>query len=228
MLLNSLQQQLERIYQVKIPHDVGDFVIHDETLARRLGSAAAAPPSCEQLFVHEGDDQLDISLYIEQSVVERLRDDDPWQRLHGGNISDYCTALEGVSHFVYLIWNARFGREVSALELELQAEVDKYISLSFLFGQQDRGVVPQWLGSMLFNDPEFDNRLDRQRLKRYQEANYYARKFCRTIENRYLKRPRGSGLFNELRRFYRLTRWQKIDHIAATHGARFRHFVFRH
>lgn len=219
MQLNTLQRQLERIYQVEIPHDVDDFVISDEHLARCLSHSSGAPTASEQLFVREGDGSMDVSLYIDQSVVERLADDDPTRYLHDGNIADFCTVLEGVSHFLYLIWNARFGREVSALELEIQAEVDKYIASSFLFGQQDQGCIPARLCGYLFNEPVFDDRLDSQRLKRYQKANYYAHEFCRVLENRYLRTQGGGGLMNELRRFYRLTRWQKIDHIAAAQGS---------
>ena len=45
---------------------------------------------------------MDVSLYLEQSVVEHLRDDDPTQRLHDGNLPDVLTALKGISHFLYL------------------------------------------------------------------------------------------------------------------------------
>jgi hypothetical protein len=174
MQLNVIQRQLEQIYQVEIPHDVDDFVISDAQMAHNLGQITGVPTASEQLFVYEEADNLDVSLYIDQSVVERLANDDPTLHLHDGNIADFFTVLEGVSHFLYLIWNARFGREVSAIELELQAEVDKYIVSSFLFGKQDSGHIPTNLASMLFDEPVFDSRLDSERLKRYQEANFYA------------------------------------------------------
>ena len=41
----------------------------------------------------------------------------------------FCLALEGVSHFLYLIWNASFDRSVTLLEMELQAEIDKFVML---------------------------------------------------------------------------------------------------
>ncbi len=228
MQFNHLQRQLERIYQVEISHNVDDFLISDQKLALFLSGLSGAPASSEQLFIREDGDNLDVSLYVDLSVVKRLAADDPTSRLHAGNIGDFCTVLEGVSHFLYLLWNARFGREISALELELQAEVDKYITLSLLLEQQDRGSVPSTLVSHLFNEQVFDIRLDPVRRKRYQEANYYARKFCLTLETRYPKIHRSRGLINELRRFYRLTRWQKIKHIAAAQGPHFRHFKYRH
>ena len=142
---------------------------------------------------------------MEQSVVDHLRDDDPTQRLHDGNPPDFLTALKGDSHFLYLTWNAGFSREVSALELEMQAEVDKYITSRFLFGQQDEGRVATELSIRLFDECHIDERLNDTLRKRYAQANYCARKFCRSIEDKYLSAPRGKGLINEFRRFYRLT-----------------------
>ena len=228
MSLAHLQHLLERIYEVAVPHNVDDFVFSDQDLARTLGTHTDLPTSSEQLFVHEGHHGMDVSLYLEQSVIDNLRDNDPTEHLHDGNLPDFLTALEGVSHFLYLTWNAGFNREVSVLELEMQAEVDKYITSSFLFGQQDEGRVPNELRDWLFGDPRFDDRFDELIRKRYAEANYYAHKFCRSIEDKYLSAPRGVGLINELRRFYRLTRWQKVEHIAATEGSTFKRFVYRH
>ena len=148
--------------------------------------------------------------------------------LHDGNLPDFLTAFEGVSHFLYLTCNAGFEREVSVLELEMQADVDKYITSSFLFGQQAEGRIPSELSNRLFDEPPFDERFDDTIRKHYAEANYTARLFCRGIEERYRSAPRALGLINALRRFYRLTRWQKIDHIAAAQGPKFKPFVYRH
>ena len=223
MNLAHLQHQFERIYEVAVPHNVDDFVFSDEDMARSLATDTELPTTSEQLFVQEGHHGMDVSLYLEQSVVDHLRDDDPTLRLHDGNLPDFLTALEGVSHFLYLTWNAGFEREVSVLELEMQAEVDKYITSSFLFGQQAEGRIPSELSNRLF-----DERFDDTIRKRYAEANYYARLFCRGIEEKYWSAPHALGLVNELRRFYRLTRWQKIDHIAAAQGPKFKPFVYRH
>ena len=63
-------------------------------------------------------------------------------RLHDGNVADYWTALEGVSHFLYLAWNAGHDKPVSLLELEMQAEVDKYVASYWLMRRQFPGRFP--------------------------------------------------------------------------------------
>jgi len=47
-----------------------------------------------------------MSLYLDPALLQRLAREDPLTRLHAGNVADCWTALEGVSHFLYLAWNA--------------------------------------------------------------------------------------------------------------------------
>ena len=77
--------------------------------------------------------------------MERLRAHDPRERLDDGNLPDFLLALEGVSHFVYIAHRARLERSVSAVELELQAEVDKLPARSPLPSSRGnrRGAPPR-------------------------------------------------------------------------------------
>lgn len=218
-MLTSLQRQLERIYEVEIPHSVEDFLITDARLLNDLQGNEKADQSEieEQLLVIQDGDSVDIALFVDNEIVNRLTQDDPRSRLHAGNLSDYCTAMEGVSHFLYLIWNAGHKRGVSLMELEMQAEIDKYVSTAFLFGKQGSGRIPSNLYRWLFDKPVFDSSLDRTSLERYRDANYYASKYCARLEKRYLKRTGQSGMFNDLRRLYRLTNHAKISCAVAEH-----------
>ena len=212
-MLASIQRQLERIYDVEIPHRVNDFLVTDAQVLNSLQGHEQANQSDteEQLLVVQDGDCVDIALYLDNDVVARLAEDDPRSCLHAGNLADFCTAMEGVSHFLYLIWNAHHERGVSLMELEMQAEIDKYVSTAFLFGQQGCGRVPPSLHRWLFENPVFDSSLDRASLERYRDANYYASKYCARLEKRYLKRNGQAGMFNDLRRLYRLTNRAKIS-----------------
>lgn len=208
MKLKPIQRHLQTIYEVDVPHDVDDFLITDSDLLETLGDETRK--SDEKLLVVQNGEDVELALYLDPEVVERLRDDNPTRRLHHGNIADFCTALEGVSHFLYLTWNAGFQRSVSLLELEMQAEVDKYVTAAMLFGSQGDGNVPGQLFSWLFDNPVFDEGLDEESLRRYRDANYYASRYCSRIESHYFRERRPGNLMNELRRFYRLTQRDKI------------------
>lgn len=211
MKLKRIQRHLQRIYEVDVPHNVEDFVVTDRALLQALGDGTRHAD--EKLLVMQNGEEVELALYLDADLMQRLREDDPTRRLHDGNISDFCTALEGVSHFLYLTWNAGHERGVSLLELEMQAEVDKYVSTAMLFGSQDDGKIPQQLYAWLFDDPVFDESLDGESLKRYRDANYYASRYCSQIQTHYFRERRSGNLMNELRRFYRLPQHHKIKRI---------------
>ena len=213
--LNALQRQLEGIYEVPVGYDVGDFVITDPQLAQQLDDSHNARLIDEKLLIKQCTDSLDLALYLDAELAARLAADDPLDYLHNGNLVDFCTALEGVSHFLYLTWNAGLGRGVSQLELELQAEIDKYIVIANLFGQQRSLPLPEQLHRWLFEHVRFDTALTEDELERYRDANRFAGKYCLQLETRYLRLRdhRGSSLLNELRRFYRLPFRDKIRRI---------------
>lgn len=210
--LTRLQRVLERIYEVQVAHDVDDFLITDSTLARQIDASENARDIEEKLLVLQDGDNVDLALYVDQAIVDCLTEDDPVEQLHEDNLVAFCTALEGVSHFLYLIWNAAFDRRITQLELEMQAEVDKYVTIATLVAAQQRGRVPPRLHAWLFDNPSFDPVLSGDELVRYRDANHYAGKYCFQLENRYLRPREGySGeMLSDLRRFYRLTLRDKI------------------
>jgi hypothetical protein len=220
MLLSRLQHLLGGIYDVRIAHDVYDFLVTDRA---SLPHGARAGTADEELIVAQpcdGSDEVGLSLYLDAALLERLSREDPLRRLHAGNVGDCWTALEGVSHFLYLAWNAGHDRPVSLLELEMQAEVDKYVVSYWLLRRQFPHRFPAELRRVLFERTHIDPRLDRARAGLYREATRYAERFCRRLERSLVRARDGmagsdgeSEVLAELRRFYRLTHARKRAHI---------------
>lgn len=213
MHLQSLQQRLQTIYDISTGHDVEDFVFSDALLAEQLDTSAKMRQLPEKLLVHEHSDGLDVSLYLDQSVLAHLTSDNPAENLHAGNLATFCTVTEGISHFVYLVWNARHQRSISLFELELQAEVDKYVMAAALLADQCDGSLPHNLPHVLFNRPQFDSRLDYQEQQRYRMANAYARQYCHNLHRNLLELGDSILITRELRRFYRLIHTRKLQRI---------------
>jgi hypothetical protein len=220
MLLSRLQALLGGIYDVSVAHDVYDFLVTDRG---RLPRAARGGSAEEELIVAQpadDNDELAVSLYLDPELLQRLAREDPLVRLHGGNVADCWTALEGVSHFLYLAWNAGHDKPVSLLELEMQAEVDKYVVSYWLLRRQFPEHFPAELHRTLFARTRVDPRLDPARAALYREASRYAERFCRRLGHT-LGRARGGGtqrrtdgeVLAELRRFYRLSHARKRAHI---------------
>ena len=213
MLLSELQGLLSDIYQVDTRYDIYDFLVTDPQLARELEGRDGAREPAEKLLIAEAEDGLDLALYLDPTLLDRLNRHNPVQHLHRHNLADFWTVLEGVSHFTYLIWNANLDKGVTLLEMEMQAEVDKYIGAMLLF-QQQIGEHPQDLHRRLFEQVRFDAALEGAELERYQDANHYAGKYCHSLDHKL--RGKLSGWSSELRRFYRLPQGAKIRHIQNT------------
>lgn len=217
MILRQLQDLIGDIYDVRITHDVYDFLVTDRG---ELPPAARASTSDEQLIVAQPSSseggEVGVSLYLDPALLERLQRADPIASLHVGNVADYWTALEGVSHFLYLAWNAGHDKPVSLLELEMQAEVDKYVASYWLLRRQFPERFPAELLRLLFERTRIDPALADGREDLYREATRYAQRFCRKLERSLRNSPSRGEVLAELRRFYRLTNARKVAHIERT------------
>ena len=71
-----------------------------------------------------------------RAALANLERHDPATRLDETNFADFCLAVEGVSHFIYVALRAADDRGVSQLELELQAEVDKFACCVLVAGRR--------------------------------------------------------------------------------------------
>lgn len=211
-LLARLQKLLEHIYQVDLDHDVSNFVFSDPTILTALCVDDQRVSKSENLLIHEQEDELQLSLYLDSKVLGRLRHYDPTSHLHLGNLNDFWVVLEGVSHLMYVVRRAASSGTFSLLELEMQAEVDKFVASSFLIKQQDNKPFGRRLHQLLFEAIEFDQDLNESERKRYLDANQYAGRYCWYLNQKYLSDTRG-GLADELRDFYRLPHQAKIRRI---------------
>jgi hypothetical protein len=193
---------LHQLQDVDIPLRVQEYVVDDEVRREIPGSKEGLP---EQLFVREEDDEVEIALYIEPRIVEQLGDDDPRQRLHEGNLESFLVALEGVSHFVFLVWRANLGRPVSALEMEIQAEVDKFVTAWLWLEEQGnaRRTTHGPLIRRMFDGYSIRDDVPNDEHARYHTANRAAKSYCRHLAHTYSRKAQAKGLMSDVRKFYR-------------------------
>jgi hypothetical protein len=118
--------------------------------------------------------------------------------------------IEGVSHFVYFAERARTDLGVTELELELQAEVDKFVVFAFdgmvLVKSRARDVR-----RALFDGAEHLHTHDTERGHRYRLASRLAER----IAARLVERPHGPDAQHFLRQFYRVGQADKLRLAAA-------------
>jgi hypothetical protein len=210
-MLDRLQQQLSDTYQADPGYDVRDFLITDPRIAKAICGDSVLTASGETLLVQQDEKGLSMSLYLEAEILERLESDSPLEALRGDQLDDFCKVIEGLSHFNYVAWRASRDRSMSLLELELQAEVDKFVSTMQLALHQKDSELLNGLYARLFNDIRLRPDLDDEQVERYRAATEFAARFCRGLRGRMLQD--GDVALPELRRFFRLPLREKISHI---------------
>ncbi len=208
LALAQLQRLLQSINGVQAA-PVGEFLV-DGAARQRL-----APHSSphEALLVLESGEELHVALFLDEAVLAQLARGagEPWsrQRLHG-----FCAAAEGVSHFLYLAQRARQGGQVSQLELEAQAELDKYLAVLLqLWAVGRRSASPQ-LRRKLFDESALRPGLAGPERDRYRLATALAAACARALESRYVLAGRLEALLREARRLYRLSGGEKFSALA--------------
>jgi hypothetical protein len=208
-VLRALQGGLESMYRVETELDVCDFLVGGD----RGGWQVERAPK-EQLLIKQAEGEMQLGLFVDERSLENLTLHDPARRLDEQNLQDFLYAVEGVSHFVYLVHRAQQERPVSAVELELQAEVDKYL-VALLVSWNQRGEPPDDLRLKLFQRITFAGDLSREERERYELANNAASSYAASLEQRFLRVRAVEEMLAEARRFYRKGLAEKLEHINA-------------
>jgi hypothetical protein len=186
-LATSVQNALERLYQLDRVADVHAFMTPAEDGER------------EALLVREsGDGTLEMALRVPQLGASK-----------GLALDPLCQIIEGVSHFVYLAERARVAREATQLEMELQAEVDKYVVLASVTGAHDVRASAS-LRARLYEKVEFSHDEASELGERYRVANDLAHGFVRRLEARFVAEKKWGPMRDELRRFFRMGQAEKV------------------
>jgi hypothetical protein len=193
-LAGRIQRGLEALYRLDRAADVDAFVTHADEGQR------------EALLVRESEDGLELQLR-----VPRLGDASV--DVDGPSLDPLCQIIEGVSHFVYLADRASLGREATQLELEVQAEVDKYVILASALMRGSAHFdarTSRRLRERLYDDVSFVHEADTVEGERYRMANGCARRFTGRLERDYVTRARFGELQGELRRFFHMGQTEKL------------------
>ena len=190
-LASRIQRGLETLYRLDRAADVDAFVTPAEGDER------------ETLFVRQCEDGLEMLLRLPR-LAERTVD-----VAEGTGLDPLCQIIEGVSHFVYLADRASQERETTQLEMEVQAEVDKYVILASSLRDFDARTSER-LRERLYESVAFAHAHDTEEGERYRMANVCAARFTHRLETQYVRRARYRELQGELRRFFHLGQGDKL------------------
>ncbi|HEX5033843.1 MAG TPA: hypothetical protein VFW62_05130 [bacterium] len=189
-MFQNLQNWIEITYGLDGEEDLSPYRIGKRELKHFLKPGDPFREAEEVVLCTESGGECFLGLYLQ---------------LRGGRLHRLLTTLEGVSHLRLMMHRLRAGEKLSRLELELQAEVDKFV---FLRLREPR------------EDPAFHLRraaglpgLSAEQRQIYEDSRRLANRYCSRLEREFLATRSQDGLFRELRKFYRMSHWQKIEHL---------------
>ena len=188
-IARAVQTALERLYRIDDGTPVDPFV------------TAAEDHEREALLLREHEDGLEIALRI------------PKLPESAENLDALCQIIEGVSHFVMLAERARQERATSHLELEMQAEVDKYVVLAAATASREGAFDIAQSGRLrerLYDAVTFMHSEASELGARYRLASSTAARFVRRIEREYATSHRIDEMREKLRRFFAGNQEEKL------------------
>ena len=125
---------------------------------------------------HEDDDEgYFLGIYFSEQIRQTLTRKPPFESLTRENLDAFCVLVEELSHFHLILQRSVFQRQVSRLELEWQAEIDKVLVCALLLKEQAGSWNLDPLTHILFEEARLVNQ------SHYHEAHRQAAGFWRNV-----------------------------------------------
>ena len=213
MQLADLQTRLQTRYDLDIPYQIEHFVSSDRAIAEELADAQASSgqdrPRVDEevVFIQQQEDSLEFTVYFDEDLLLAVTG-------ANSNLDAMCTVVEGASHAVCLLWHAHNDRQIRPVELELQAEIDKFM---ILVESDVAGIDGRQLHRCLFCNSRLIHDRHGVLRDRYRTASKLAARYCHWLNRRFIEDDNRTALQHELARFYRLSGRAKFDRIRQLH-----------
>lgn len=185
-LLESVRGLLERTYRIETGlGELGAFVIGDEGYRRfyagrrlhRHAGSESEPGA--QLLVRQFGVEVLACIFYPDSLIRKLESHPPQRGLDESNIDAFAVFVEEIDHFLLLAERTLLGRPLTLFEMELHANVSKYLVLSRFLAGGKRVIDPLrrlWLRHHLFEKARFRDE-DEGLRSRYRDARRWGVKF---------------------------------------------------
>jgi len=216
-LIKELQKKIEKTYALDTGiTNIEQYIIGDkgyeEFYANEEIRTVVNSHSGARVLLREAEDALKVSIYYPDALIRKLEDNDPRLGIHDENIDLCASFIEELDHFLFIAQNYKSNRPFSLLELELQANVTKYLVLKYFIALQNRSLRlskfdREYIRHHLFYKRKFDIE-DTLERKRYEDAGKFGMMYTEQIDL-----LSHEERLRDLRQFSRMTCPSKIRHI---------------
>jgi len=151
--------------------------------------------------VYELGDEADIAVCLKKELLNELSSKSFPEDFDLQILSSLSIAVEELSHFNYYCEKAIRNINLSPLEMEIQAEVDKFAFALDILQERNEGKLRDEVFSIMFDQLQLGEWVSENEKSTYEAAHHIARSFCRKMLNE-TRLPQDSKEW--FRTFYRL------------------------
>jgi len=182
LLLNQIQFSLRDLHNVNNTPSFEEYLVPSQNR--------------NALVVHENGEEAEAVIFLKSELLERFAGASFPEDFKIDLLPDLSIVIEELSHFNTFCQRAFEDRPISALELEVQGEVDKFaVALEWLELRNEE-VLQGEIFDCLFGAYKIGDWIPEENRSRYEDAHEIARSFCRSLLHRDLD-------FNSKRRSFR-------------------------
>ncbi len=193
-MIHLLQKKLEEIYRLETCPAADQYVLSPKQF-KRFAKSSDNP---QVIYVDEGSD-ASMGIYLGKRIFKKIQN-----KVKIFSFQDFCVMAEEISHFIYLIWSKSNEKKITLLDLEIQAEVDKFLLASNFFQSQET------VFQKMFQTFMFRKNLLKDEENRYIEATRLGKKLAINLRS---KKIPLSEKIHWLRFFYRQNPSSRISMI---------------
>ncbi|MBN8554273.1 MAG: hypothetical protein J0L93_02415 [Deltaproteobacteria bacterium] len=165
--VTQIQSGLETLNGISNPHAAEDFIIASEKR--------------NALLISEIDREADVAICLQKEILQKFSETKLPTDFNLEVFPELSIVIEELSHFNTYCIKATQDESVSALELEVQAEVDKFgLALGWL-EQRNEFELREKVYDLLFKEVQIGSWVKDSELARYAEAHLIAKNFCKQI-----------------------------------------------
>jgi len=219
-LIKELQRKIEKTYVLDTGiTNIEKYIIGDkgyeEFYTKEKIRTVVNSHSGAKVLIRDAGDTLKVSIYYPDELIKELEDNDPRLGIHDDNIDLCASFVEELDHFLFIAQNYKQNRPFSLLELELQANVTKYLILKYFIALQNKSIKlskfdKEYIRYHLFYKRRYDIQ-DTTERNRYEDAVKFG-----MIYTKHIDLLSQEDRLRDLRQFSRMTCPSKIRHIQST------------
>ncbi len=206
--IQEIHAAISQLYQINPQLKPETFILENPPIPLQ--------PMSGKLYLQQtSPDDAHIAIYFGDSIKQQLSQlpTDPASLWPKESLQAFCVASEELSHLHYIIFHSSQGHSISQLELEMQAEIDKFL-LTLFKNNSIHGVSEEHFNLLferIFHHFSLIEGLSEVEKERYLEANRLAKVVIQKLRKHLLSLKSQDKTAEYLRRFYRITSQDKLN-----------------